>query len=248
MKRTFALIISLLLCLVCSFTVFGENIFIIEDGEDEFIAETPAVTTTQPVETTTASSELADLFDSDVISGYVDSVKDMFGEGIDSLLDGFDFAYQTENTTSVQSETTQLPSVDSGNYAPVTQASAMTTYPVSEKTTAASEQEQTTVASNASAQEELPSVLIVYDTGDDSWGISGSTLTLVVFIAAIIIFILVVIIALILMTRKTEFDSAIKTRSTLPMVEQPDSLAHFIEGDDESEDEEDYGNIAYWND
>lgn len=246
MKRTSAFILALLFCLTFSFTVFADDIFIIEDGEDAFVADAQT-TTTQPAETTTAASGYEDLIDPDKLGSYFDSFKDMFGDGIDSIIDGFDsWGNQGETTTAVSSSTT-LPRVDAGEYTPVTQYSSMTTLPSGETTTSSGAEQNTGDTVNKQ-EEELPSVLVVNDSGDDSWGISGSTLTLIVFIAAIVILVLVVIIVLILMTRRTEFDSAVKNRSTLPGVDKPDSLALFIEADDDSDDGDDYSNITYWED
>lgn len=245
MKRTSAFILALLFCLTFSFTVFADDIFIIEDGEDAFVAN-DQTTTTQPAETTTAASNYEDFIDSDKLGSYFDSFKDMFGDGIDSIIDGFSSWGDSGETTTAVSSSTTLPSVDAGEYTPVTQYSSMTTLPSGE-TTAVSDAEQNS-GDTIIQQEELPSVLVVGNGGDDSWGISGSTLTLLVFIAAIVILVLVVVIVLILMTRRTEFDSAIKNRSTLPGVDKPDSLAQFIEGDDFSVDDDDYSNITYWED
>lgn len=248
MKRTSAFIMALLLCLAFSFTVFADDIFIIEDGEDEFIADAQITTTTQPAETTTAASGYENIFDSDKLSGYVDSIKDMFGDGIDSVMDGLDsWGNQMETTTAVSSTSPSPPKVDAGSYTPSNQSSAMTTYASTENTTVA-DTEPSTQVSDIQPEDELPSVLIISDTENDSWGISGSTLTLLVFVAAIVILILVVVIVLIIMTRRTEFNSAVKPKSTLPGVEQPDSLAQFIENDDMPDDGKDYGNITYWDD
>lgn len=248
MKRASAFILALLFCLMGSFTVFADNIFIIEDGEDEFVANTPT-TTTRPAETTTAAPNFEDILNGDTLGGYFDQFKDMFGDGIDSFIndlgswEGFG-----ENTTTPQT-TTGLPNISGGEYVPATQSSAMTTYP-SDEPANSSGNEEYTGDDDRPQQEELPSVLIINDSEDDSWGISGSTLTLIVFIAAIVILVLVVVIVLIIMTRRTEFDSAVKHRSTLPGVEQPDSLARFIEEDmpEDNNGEDNYSNITYWDD
>jgi uncharacterized membrane protein len=251
MKRASAFILALLLSLAWSVTVFAEDIFIVEDGEDEFIVNTP--TTTKPAETTTASSSsgLEDLIDGDTLSGYFDSFKDKFGDGFDSFMndlgswEGFGKNQNTAETT------TSIPKVDGGSYVPVTQSAALTTYPSSEPASAERSSDDDDAENDKSDEEELPSVLIVNGTDDDdSWGISGSALTLIVFIAAIVILILVVVVVLVIMTRKTEFDSSVKNKSTIPGVDKSDSLARFIEGDDEdnSDDGNNYSNITYWED
>lgn len=246
MKRTTALVLSLLIFVLCSFTVFAENIFIIEDGEDEFVAVPQTTTTTQPAETTTAGVNFEDILNGDSISGYLDSFKEMFGDGIDSFMNGLDSWGDFGKTTEPET-TTGLSGIDGGQYVPVTQASAMTTH-LTDKNTQTPDTEKAT--GEEVYHEELPSVLIVNQGNDDSWGISGSTLTLLVFIAAVVILILVIVIVLIIMTRKTDFDSAVKNRSALPDVDRPDSLAHFIESDDDKvqDDDDNYSNITYWDD
>lgn len=244
MKKATAFLLALLFCLTFSFTVFADDIFIVEDGEDEFVPNVQ--TTTQPAETTTAASNYEDIIDSDKFGGYIDSFKDKFGDGIDSLIEGFgSWGSTQETTTASQSSSSSLPSVNGGTYTPSNQSASMTTSPSAQAESTTAQQEETTAPAPDSYEEELPSVLVVNNADDDSWGISGSTLTLLIFIAAIIILVLVVVIVLILMTRRTEFDSAVKNRSTLPSVEQPNSLAQFIE-DDIPDDGNDYSNITYW--
>lgn len=252
MKRASAFILALLLSLAWSVTVFAEDIFIVEDGEDEFIVNIPT-TTTKPAETTTASSSsgLEDLIDGDTLAGYFDSFKDKFGDGFDSFMNDLGSWEGFGGNQNAAETTTSLPNVDGGNYVPVTQSSAMTTYPSSEGASGEQYTGDDDREDEKSDEEELPSVLIVNNAGDDdSWGISGSTLTLIVFIAAIVILVLVVVVVLVIMTRKTEFDSSVKNKSTIPGVDKSDSLARFIEGDDSDDDtnNENYSNITYWED
>lgn len=251
MKRISAFILAVLFCLTWSLTVFADDIFIIEDGEDEFIANPPTVTTTRPAETTTAAPKLDDILNGESLGGYFEQFKDMFGEGIDSIVNDLGSWEGFGTATTVPETTTGLPSINGGEYVPATQSSAMTTYPTDENTNQSGNEEYTG-DDDRPQQEELPSVLIVNDSEDDSWGISGSTLTLIVFIAAIVILVLVVVVVLIIMTRRTEFDSAVKNRSTLPGVDQPDSLARFIEDDatelNSDNDNDNYSNITYWDD
>ncbi len=250
MKRASAIISVILCCLIMSVTVFAEEIYIIEDGEDEFV---PVETTTvQQAETTTASSTNDGGFnlDADSISGYLDSIADKLGGSFDSIMDGFDgfdfnFGNSTETTTS-----SGLSSVQPGNYPNANQSGSMTTYPNSQNNGSQNGQQSANDEENttwAVVEEELPSVLIVGgNTNDSSMALSGSTLTLLVFIAAIIILVLVVVIVLVVMTRRTEFNSSVKQKSTLPSVDRPTTLAQFIE-DDIPSDGKDYSDIAYWN-
>jgi hypothetical protein len=48
------------------------------------------------------------------------------------------------------------------------------------------------------------------------------------------------------MTKRTEYNSQVKSRSTIPSVSQPDALAQFMD-DGIRDDGMDYGNITYWN-
>ncbi|MBQ8210726.1 MAG: hypothetical protein IJZ35_09105 [Clostridia bacterium] len=242
MKRASALIAVILCCLMMSVTSFAEEIYIIEDGEDEFI---PAETTTvEQVETTTSASDGGLNIDTDSIGDYLGSIADKLGGGMDSILSGFedfdfDFGNNTETTTS-----SGLSGIQAGNYPTANKSDSMTTYPNSENNQQSVQTEETTAAVE---EEELPSVLVVGgSTDDDSRALSGSTLTLFVFIAAIIILVLVVIIVLIILSRRTEFNSSVKQKSTLPSVERPSALAQFIE-DDIPSDGKDYSDIAYWN-
>lgn len=245
MKKATALFTALLFCLTFSFTVFADDIFIIEDGEDEFVPNVQ--TTTQPAETTTVTSQFDNLIDSDKFGDYFNSIKDTLGNGLSSIMDGFGSWGTSGETTTSSSVSSDLPNINGGTYTPSNQSSSMTTVPSKDSNVNSDNSETTTSAVNGNIyNEEVPSVLIVNNAQNDSWGISGSTLTLLIFIAAIVILVLVVVIVLIIMTRRTEFDSAVKNRSTLPSVEQPNALAQFFE-DDIPDDGNDYSNITYWN-
>lgn len=239
MKRASALIAVILCCLMMSVSVFAEEIYIIEDGEDDFI---PAETTTAAqAETTTAPSDGGLNADIGSIGDYLGSVAEQLGGSLGSILDGFDdfdfnFGNDTETTTA-----SGLPDVQAGNYPTANKSDTMTTYPDTEN---GQKEEGTT---SIVVEEELPSVLVINgNTQDDSWALSGSTLTLLVFIVAVIILVLVVIIVLVVMTRKTEYNSAVKQKTTLNSVDRPSTLAQFIE-DDTPSDNKDYSDIAYWN-
>jgi uncharacterized membrane protein len=69
---------------------------------------------------------------------------------------------------------------------------------------------------------------------------------LLVFVAAIVIIIITGAIVLVIMTKRTEYNSQVKSRSTIPSVSQPDALAQFMD-DGIRDDGKDYGNITYWN-
>lgn len=244
MKKATALFTALLFCLTFSLTVFADDIFIIEDGEDEFVPNVQ--TTTQPAETTTVTSQFDNIIDSDKFGDYFNSIKDTLGNGLSSIMDGFG-SWGTSEETTTSSGSSDLPNINGGTYTPSNQSASMTTVPNKDNNVNSDNSESTTSAVNGNNyNEEVPSVLIVNNSENDSWGISGSTLTLLIFIAAIVILVLVVVIVLIVMTRRTEFDSAVKNRSTLPSVEQPNSLAQFFE-DDIPDDGNDYSNITYWN-
>lgn len=246
MKRASALIIALLLCLMLPISVFAEEIFIVEDGEDEFIPDVQT-TTTEPAEKTTVASDNGLNIDTDSIGSYIDGIADKLGSGVNSILGGLeDFDFNFGNSDNTESTTSSgLSGIQVGDYAQANQSSSMTTYP-NQANNQQAEQTQETTTQTEVVEEELPSVLVVNNAEDGSWALSGSTLTLIVFIAAIVILVLVVVIVLVVMTRKTEFNSAVKNKSTLPSVDRPDTLAQFIE-DDIPDDGNNYSDIAYWN-
>ena len=68
---------------------------------------------------------------------------------------------------------------------------------------------------------------------------------MLVFVAAIVIIIITGAIVLVIMTKRTEYNSQVKSRSTIPSVSQPDALAQFMD-DGIRDDGKDYGNITYW--
>lgn len=241
MKRISSLLLALLLCLACSVMSFAENIYIVDD-DDDFVPPQTTQPATEAPETTTKSS--FGLVDPDALGSYFDDFADKIGGGIDSILSGFG-QWQLGNTAS--QTTTQLQQIDNDNKLNIPSynsggASAAATQAT---TTAAAEEEATTAPSAQQDRNEVASVLIVNQAENGSAGISGSTLTLVVFISAVIILILVVIIVLVFMTRRTEFNSAVMNKSTIPSVERPDNLAGLMDDDTDS-DGVDYGNIAYW--
>ena len=242
MKRITAIICAALICLMFSVVSFAENIYIVDDAEEEFIPDVP--TTTQVAETTTSiASSIIDtdslLGGIETISGYFGDFSGMLGNGIDSLLSGFEeFDVNIDMNQDIP-ETTTLPKINSGEKITQSQYSEQLT---SEMTENVVQQETTTIR-----EHELPSVLVVNGENNSNDVLSGSTLTLLVFIAAIILLILVAAIVLVMLTRKTEYNSAVLDKSTIPSVDKPSALAQFLD-DNISDDGNDYGNIAYWND
>lgn len=246
MKRTATLIAAALVCLLLTVTAFAENVYIVDD-DDDFI---PPRTTTAPqtqAETTTARQSLfGDSDFGDTLDSYIDSFAGKIGEGVDSIISGFGQYQNSLNTqgNAAETPTSQLPQVNSGSSGGSTYySSSITTAPSSESTTAPAPE---TTAPAAQADTELASVLIINNTEGSSSGISGSTLTLIVFIAAVVILVLVVAIVLVIMTRRTEFNSAVMNKSTIPSVDRPGNLAQLMD-DDIPDDGDDYSNIAYWN-
>ncbi len=245
MKRITALIIAIMLCFAFSVTVFADNIYIVDDEEDAFVPDIQ-VTTTAPETTTAVSGES--------IFGDMGSLEDMFGDfketvggGLDSLLSGlgdsfgdFNFNFGTESTTAGGSA--QLPTINNSDKPTQSNQSQQLLENLPDTTTGVAE--NTTVASQS--DEELPSVLIVNNGKDSEDGLSGSTLTLLVFIAAIVIIILAAAIILVLMTRRTEYNSSVMDKSTIPSVEKPKAMSQLM-NDNISDDGNDYGNITYWN-
>lgn len=242
MKRITTVIFALLLCLTVSFVSFAEDIYIVDDGEEDFVPDIP--TTTEPAETTTAAAGSDSLLgDLGSIGDYLDGFAGVLGDGLDSIfsefenMDQFDINVNSPETTQ---PTTSLPTINSGEKITQSQFSNQLTTELAE--TAVQQQETTT----AVKENELPSVLIVNGSDDEDNILSGSTLTLLVFVAAIVVLILVAAIVLVLLTRRTEYNSAVMDKSTLPTVEKPKAMSQFT-NDNIGEDGNDYGNIAYWN-
>ena len=241
MKRITAIICAALICLMFSVVSFAENIYIIDDAEEEFIPD--ITTTTQVAETTTSSSAInteSILGGIETLSGYFGDFSGALGDGIDSLLSGFEEFDVNMDMNQSASETTTLPKINSGEKITQSQYAEQLTSEMTENV--AQQKETTTVKEN-----ELPSVLVVNGEKDSNDVLSGSTLTLLVFVAAIVLLILVAAIVLVMLTRKTEYNSAVLDKSTIPSVDKPSALAQFLE-DNISDDGNDYGNIAYWND
>ncbi len=239
MKRITAIICAALICLMFSVVSFAENIYIVDDAEEDFV---PDVTTTQAAETTTSSVVDTEslLGGIETLSGYIGDFSGVLGEGIDSLLSGFENFDVDIDMNQDTPETTTLPKINSGEKITQSQYSEQLTSEMTENVV--QQQETTTVREN-----ELPSVLVVNGENDSNDVLSGSTLTLLVFIAAIILLILVAAIVLVMLTRKTEYNSAVLDKSTLPSVDKPSALSQFLD-DNINDDGNDYGNITYWND
>lgn len=258
MKRAAAILSAVLLCLMFSVVAFADNIYYVEDGEDDFTPN-QTTTTTKPAETTTSGlPDFGSIIDGDAFGGYFDRFSDMLGDGLDSILSNFGDSFGqfgAQHNEGNAGNNSQLPSINnmgpgsgsSGNASPGVTASSQTasTTQQAESGQGQDAAEQTTAAQVQNT--ELPSVLIVNNTEGPSSGVSGSTLTLVVFIAGIIILVLVAAIVLVIMTRRTEFNSAVMNKSTIPTAPQPTALAQFMD-DDIADDGNDYSNITYWND
>lgn len=245
MKRIVSIIFAILFCLTLPVMCYAENIYIVEDEEDDFVPQIPT-TTTKPAETTTAGKTDSLFGDTEGLDNILGDFSGMLGNGIDSILsgfeNGFDFNFDFGNSDEPE-QGNNLQPMKPGESETV--KPAVTTSPDSQAQNgqASAQTEGTTQPSQANA--ELPSVLIVNqgNTSDDR--ISGSTLTLLVFVAAIVIIILAGAIVLVIMTKRTEYNSSVRSRSTIPGVEQPGALAQFLE-DDIKDDGKDYGNINYW--
>lgn len=250
MKRTTAILLAALFGLLFSITAFADNVYVVED-DDNYVPPTTAPATTQPAETTTSPlSGIDSLIDRDAIDGYLGNFSDKIGSGIDSILSRVEGGLDQWQAGNTADATTQS-SASNGSISYTRPASShysqsLTTVPAAEntaETTASALEEGTTSA----PVPEVASVLIVNQAQDNPSGVSGSMLTLIVFVAAVVILVLAAVIALILMTRRTEFNSAVMNKSTIPSAPQPRTLSEFL-NDDIADDGKDYGNIAYWND
>lgn len=241
MKKTAVFVLSVLLCVFTAATVFADDIYIVDDADDEYIPNNQTTTTTAPAETTTASGisgGLESIFgDGSDLQGYLDDFSGLISGGLDSILSGFDIGGQAGQTTAPAETTTRLQSIFE------TTTKAQTTAGTTSQTTT----ETTTAASETTTKQEVASVLIVNGSSEENSVLSGSTLTILVFVAAVLILVMVIGIVLVVMTRRTEFNAAVMNKSTLPNVEQPRTMSQFS-NDDIADDGENYADIAYWND
>jgi preprotein translocase subunit SecG len=246
MKRITAILFAVIFVLSVPVISFADDIYIVEDEEDNYIPEIP--TTTKPAETTTKSAD--SLFGDIDIDGYFGDLSGMLGEGLDSIVSGFEDAFGDFQLGDFVGNNKDE---DKNQLQPIQPEIPVTVKPV--VTTSADKQTDEKNQNDNSdeptkhqqqQQAEIPSVLIVNQNGNSDDRVSGSTLTLLVFIAAIVIIIITGAIVLVIMTKRTEYNSQVKSRSTIPSVDQPDALAQFMD-DGIRDDGKDYGNITYWN-
>lgn len=241
MKKITAVIVALLFCLIFSTVSFADNIFIVEDDEEEFVPAVP--TTTAPAETTTKAGSDSLLGDLGSVEDLLGGFSGMLGEGIDSIFSGLDDLGQLAPNLGVSGTTaasTELPTINKGERPTQSQFAQELTTDAQDSAI----QQEPTAANN---ENELPSVLVVNGTDDDNSILSGSTLTLLIFVAAIVLLIIVGAIVLVMLTRRTEYNSAVMDKSTIPGVEKPRAMSQFT-NDNIGDDGNDYGNITYWND
>lgn len=246
MKRTTAFIISVLLCFAFSVISFADDIYIVDDGEEPFVPDVQ-VTTTAPAttETTTSSGGSSIIGDTGALEGYFNDLKDKLGNGVDSLFEGigdFDFNLGTENTTTSSGGQTP-PSIDGGEKPTQSTQSQQMIQDAATNTTKPSEEKTTVVQGQGN---EVHTIVIVENANGET-ALSGSALTLIVFIAAIVIIILAAAIVLVIMTKRTEYNSSVMDKSTIPTVAKPRAMTDLL-NDNIADDGNDYGNIAYWND
>ena len=246
MKRTTAFIISVLLCFAFSVISFADDIYIVDDGEEPFVPDVQ-VTTTAPAttETTTSSGGSSIIGDTGALEGYFNDLKDKLGNGVDSLFNGlgdFDFNLGTENTTTSSGGQTP-PSIDGGEKPTQSTQSQQMIQDAATNTTKPSEDKTVIVQGQGN---EVHTIVIVENANGET-ALSGSALTLIVFIAAIVIIILAAAIVLVIMTKRTEYNSSVMDKSTIPTVAKPRAMTDLL-NDNIADDGNDYGNIAYWND
>ena len=241
MKKITALFIAMLFCLMFSVISFADDIYIVDDGEEDFVPAT--TTTTAPAETTTKSSSDSLLGDLGSVEDLLGGFSGMLGDGLDSILSGFENIGQLDGnllspgTTTASSE---LPTLNGGERPTQSQLSQELTTDIADSPA----QQEPTAAAN---ENELPSVLVVNGSDDNDDVLSGSTLTLLIFVAAIVLLIIVGAIVLVMLTRRTEYNSAVMDKSTIPDIAKPRAMSQF-DNDFIGNDGKDYGNITYWND
>ena len=241
MRKITAIIIALLFCLMFSVVSFADNIYIVDDAEEDFVPSVP--TTTSPAETTTKAGSDSLLGDFGSIEDLFSDFSGMLGEGIDSIFSGLDDLEQLapdQGAPATTNPSTELPTINKGERPTQSQfAQELTT----DSEDSVFQQEPTAAAN----ENELPSVLVVNGVDDDNDVLSGSTMTLLIFVAAIVLLIIVGAIVLVMLTRRTEYNSAVMDKSTIPGVEKPRAMSQFTD-DNIGDDGNDYGNITYWND
>ena len=198
-----------------------ENDDELENPNNNIVRTTAAPTTAAPATAapavTTAGSETGD-----AIGRAFSAMED----GLNKLISGLSGETTTLAPATAPSPVTAAPAMDAGNLTAnftmppaATSAPAATapntafTVPAAEPTAGAAPQGDGIVRYTVEGA--------VQKTEDSA--LSGSTLTIVVFVAAVLILILVIIRALVRMTRRNEFNSKVMNRSTLPNVEKPDN-------------------------
>lgn len=253
MKKILALILSALLCLILSVTAFADNVYVVDDGENDYVPDPPATTAPQKETTTSILDGIGSIFDFGSLDGYFGDLAGMLEEGIDSILDGLGGNLgQWQGGNNDNGGNAEFPTMNPGSYqypqqGQYQQPQTSTTAPQPETTTQENASEEETTTAPAPQNQEVMSVFVVQEADGSKGELSGSTLTIIVFVAAIVLLVLVVATVLVIMIRKTEFNSAVIHKSTIPSVEQPTALAQFM-NDDVSDDGTDYGDIIYWDD
>ncbi len=249
MKRISTFILAVFLCIAFSVVSFADDIYIVDDEEPDFVPDVQ-VTTTAPAETTTAQQSSGGSMFGDMGSfeDYLGGFKDFIGDGIDSILGGFDgFDFNFGETTTANNHTPPVID-DSGRPTQSNQSGQLSQNtnpaPVTPNTNGST---ATVPEENTTQKSEVHSVLVVNGEKDKDDMLSGSTLTLLVFIGAIVLLILVAAIILVVLTKRTEHNSAVMDKSTIPSIEKPRAMSQLM-NDNIGDDGNDYGNIAYWND
>ncbi len=264
MKKSVSVMFAILLLIAFQVVSFADNVYIVDDGEDDFVPETTTLTpTTEPSVTTTGGLLDAAANGEGVVDGILDRFSGVLDGDADSLLSRLQGIGGNNETTTASQNVTQnnLPQINvpqngyvqsgSGSLSPAGTTSAqggVTASPTTTQNNAANQTEAP--ADNDDAGEEVASVLVVNSANKSNMKLDGSTLTLVVFIAAVIIIVLTAAIILIFMTRRTEFDSEVKRKSTIPNSPQPGILKEFADDADDfldDDEKDDYSDISYWN-
>ncbi len=250
MKRITTFILAVFLCIAFSVVSFADDIYIVDDEEPDFVPDVQ-VTTTAPAETTTAQQSSGDSLFGDMGSfeDYLGGFKDFIGDGIDSILggfDGFDFNFG-ETTTSNNQTPPAIDNSDRPTHSNQSGQLSQNTVPAPTDKNNANGNTAAVPEENTTQKSEVHSVLIVNGEKNKDDTLSGSTLTLLVFIAAIVLLILVAAIVLVVLTKRTEHNSAVMDKSTIPSIAKPRAMSQLM-NDNIGDDGNDYGNIAYWND
>lgn len=234
--------------IVCIFslTAFSED-YEIYDDQEEYLYDDPA-----PVEPTTKKTMTTSPSGNFNISGGSDifgKIGQTIEEGINKLMEGLNGETPTKSPNSQQPTPTApqtnasvntQSSYNPGSYNSNSSVNTNQNVGQANGTTPPVSQAQPVAPTTQSPTTTEPGTLAVISNEKET--LSGSTLTAIAFVGGIVILILVLALILVILTRRTEFDSKVKKRTTLPNAEDT-RVPYDLTNDDIVDDGKDYANI-----